>query len=268
MPTESEDVVKRSTMEELVRTYAQAEADIRAACATIAAALDSLNAVVRLGETSGGVDFRPVHNRHLDYNQPEEALTELRRQIWRRIVDRLELRRMMSVRQAKALDDWLDAKTVETIDIATVTGLWRCHAQNLPEMLSEAIGEVYEFLRPSHSELKTNTQYELKSRVILERWVEHKGISASGFWPTSWRRPHFVALENVLSALDGRGSVSKSHYSEIERAIETHAVGETTYFHYKCYRNGNLHIEFKRPDLIKRFNTMAGGKRLKPTHGA
>lgn len=264
--TESEDIARRSTMEELVRTYMEAEKDIRTACKQIADAVTRINDVVKLGETSGGVDLRPPHNRRMDYSDPVDAITELRRQVWRCLVDRLELRRMMSVRRANELDKWLDRKEVEEISFESVLGLWKYYTENLPGMIQEAVTEVYDFLRPTHTELKTNTQFELRTKVILEGWVEHKGLSKSGYWPKSWRRPHFVALENVFSALDGQGSISKSHYSDLERAIEDTTVGETRYFRYKLFRNGNLHLKFLRADLVKRFNEMAGGLRLKPEH--
>lgn len=35
-------------------------------------------------------------------------------------------------------------------------------------------------------------------------------------------------------------------------------VGETEYFKFKCYKNGNLHLEFKRSDLVDTLNQIAG----------
>jgi len=40
--------------------------------------------------------------------------------------------------------------------------------------------------------------------------------------------------------------------------------GETPLFRFKAFRNQNVHLEFKRLDLLKRFNQIAGGRRLKP----
>lgn len=41
-------------------------------------------------------------------------------------------------------------------------------------------------------------------------------------------------------------------------------VVETDMFRVKCYINGNIHLEFKRLDLLKKFNAVAGGMSLNP----
>lgn len=43
-------------------------------------------------------------------------------------------------------------------------------------------------------------------------------------------------------------------------------AGETDYLKSKGYTDGNLHLEFKREDLLTRLNTTAEGNRLKNTH--
>ena|SRR5439155_23407886 len=46
-------------------------------------------------------------------------------------------------------------------------------------------------------------------------------------------------------------------------AIEAAKDGETDYFRFKCFRNRNLHLEFKRLDLVAKLNAVAGGMRLR-----
>lgn len=257
-----DELAFRTTVEGIVTAYEQAEASIRQGCALVAGAEKRLNDILKLGDLYGGVQFLPTR-ADVNFKDPTEHITELRRQVWANIVARLEIQRMLSIAKSKELDAWLSSKTVEPITQETVMGLFRYYIEKLPEMLSEAIGEVYEFLRPERSRYKTNTEYELGSRVILSAWVE-PGIMAK-YRPRSWARPRYVALENVFSALDGQGSVGKSYFSELEREVErtVNDRGETRYFRFRACLNGNLHLEFKRPDLVDKFNRMAGGKRLR-----
>jgi len=83
-----------------------------------------------------------------------------------------------------------------------------------------------------------------------------------------WQEQKFIALENVFSALDGKGQICKSHKSAIANELEkTRAANvETPYFKVKCFGNGNMHIEFKRLDLLEKFNRIAGGKNLRPAN--
>jgi len=42
-------------------------------------------------------------------------------------------------------------------------------------------------------------------------------------------------------------------------AINTsNGTGETEYFKFKACKNGNLHLEFKRMDLVSKLNQLAG----------
>jgi hypothetical protein len=65
--------------------------------------------------------------------------------------------------------------------------------------------------------------------------------------------------------LTGRGSVLKSHNGPLYDAItdSSDGTGETEYFKFKCFKNQNLHVEFKRLDLVARLNAVAGGARLR-----
>ena len=71
------------------------------------------------------------------------------------------------------------------------------------------------------------------------------------------REANVKALENVFSLLDGQGV---NHYPDdiitrINAACkEKHKTLEDHYFKLKWYKNGNLHVEFKRLDLLDRLN--------------
>jgi len=64
--------------------------------------------------------------------------------------------------------------------------------------------------------------------------------------------------------LDGNGTI-KTHRGPLIDAIEAtkDGTGETEYFRFKCFRNRNLHLEFKTLDLVAKLNAVAGGMRLR-----
>ena len=251
-------IEQRATVSEMVQAYERAEAQILAACSQIAEALTTLNGAFP------GDHFSFNCPRHLRFDEPEDAIGDFRRQAWRRFAERFELRRAMSIAKARELDEWIEKATPEPISFESVMGLFRLHMQQLPEMLSEAVGEVYDFLRPARSQYKTNTEFELGRRVILSSWVE-RAWTGKGYRPSYYRQQHYVALDNVFSMLDGQGSTSKGYRSELEVAIEKaeKGVGETRFFRFRAHRNGNLHLEFRRLDLVDHFNKIAGGRRLR-----
>jgi len=262
-------IAHRATIAALVGVYQGAAADIRAAFAQVEAAELRLNDAFTLGnESYKGIRVTTDGGSH-HYGRWDEAAASIKaveRQIWRCIVDRLELRRMMSVRAWAEMEKKLERDELPELTVDNVQAMANGMLSQLPEMLAEAVNEVFEWLRPPYSKLKTNTQLEVGRRAIVGYTVERKW-SGGGFQPHHHAEPKLTALENVFSAIDGRGQISKGYYSLLSTAIKAAPAdgrGGTDLFGFRACGNGNLHIEFLRPDLLDKFNAMAGGNRLRP----
>lgn len=260
-------LTKASTIKELVCTFQAAERVIRESFAAIVAAEVELNAAFTLGGSRNMRVDASHHGYHDDFKDPDNAIGRLRRQAWTHIVERLEMRRAMSIERYAELGRQLNDGELPPITEANVAAFAERYAGDLPELLREAVREVFEFLRPRRSKLKTNSELEIGERVILPNLVEEHFLG-SGMRVRYHRQQNLIALENVFNSLDGRGQVGRSHYSELQTAIETGAGwGETSLFEFKACKNGNLHLRFKRLDLLGRLNAIAGGARLRPGTG-
>jgi len=271
-----QELVKRTTVRELVLAFEEAEATVRSSFAAIVAAEQKLNAVFTLG---GDMPIRIEATGRAyggdRFNEPGECIARMARSAWRVIVDRLELRRVMSVERWEALQKRLENEREELPPITeeNVLAFARFYGGSLDAMFAEAVGEVFDWLRPRKGtygeKYKTNDAYEVRAKVILPWMVERDSFRKGGFRMKDHREQRLMALENVFNALDGRGMANKGHYSAIERAIKESPDGraETDLFRVRCCANSNLHIEFKRLDLLAEFNRRAGGLRLKPDGG-
>jgi hypothetical protein len=85
--------------------------------------------------------------------------------------------------------------------------------------------------------------------------------------PNYYREQYYRCLDNVFHLLDGKGAI-KTHYGALYNAVkkagENHeTAGTTEYFEFKAYKNGNLHLKFRRMDLVKKLNAMAANRELK-----
>lgn len=270
----NQDLARKQTVTALVAAYQHAAAEIRRGFKIVRDAEQALTAA--FGESGRAYSFQ-VRDRYrrtsIDFDRPDDSVAALKREAWGVIVDRLEVRRMMSVKRAAELDQQLDKAELPEITVENVLAFAHGIEDNLGNMLGEAVKEVFDWLRPRHSKYKTNTEFEIGPRVILAHVV---GDVYS--WTTHFRVDHryhkeLVALENVFSALDGRGSIAKGSWqSELGDAINTTPVsvgrGETRYFKFRCFKNRNLHLEFRRPDLVDRLNKIAGGLRLREKRAA
>lgn len=263
---EGDQLAGRLSVSELVAIYERAERDIRAGFQLVARAQQSLCDAFTLDSTHG-ISIQGYRDQ-VHFNDPEQNLKLVRQSIWKALVDRLELRRFMSIAAWNQLEKQLgQTDDVPEITEETVSAMARQFTSQLPQMLEAAIGEVFNWLRPPNSRFKRNSELEIPARIALEWVVEVHWHNRDCLKVRYHDEPRMTALENVFTALDGRGSVTKTHYSALSQAIEKTprgAVGETEYFRFRGFKNGALHLEFKRIDLLKRFNQIAGGARLRP----
>lgn len=244
--------------------YEQAERDIRDAYAIVLRAEERL----RIAFKTTYINVSDAYDR-VRWENPEDSLENVRRRIWGALVEQLEIRRFMSISAAEKLDKQLREDKMPPLTIENVLAMAQGFRQNLDEMLKESVADVFRRLTPQSDwrRLKTNSKFEVGRKVIMSGMVEF----GFGGWQVRYggSEAELRALENVFTALNGKGSVTKQYYSAISTAIKAApkaetCEGETPYFKFRGYRNGNLHITFKRLDLLKRFNAIAGGRNLKP----
>ncbi len=265
--TEGDQLAVRLVPSELVAIYEQASADIRAGFALVDAAMDRINGAFTLDKPTGiGIQRS---GEYICWEKPESHLKEVRRSIWHTMVERLEIRRFMSVAAWKELNEQIDKGEVPELTEEAIGAMVRQFSERAPAMLEQAVAEVFDFLRPPHSEYKRNSEYEVPRRValtwVIDTWYT-KTFPSKFLQPRHQCEQQLTALENVFSSLDGKGSTTKGHVSQLSEAIrktKRGELGQTDYFAFRGFNNGALHLEFLRLDLLQKFNAVAGGKRFR-----
>lgn len=255
------DIAKRETLTTMIGTYNKAVAEVQEAYATLEEAQKRLQEVFL--ETNG-YRFKTNDRDIYDVGKKASDLVNagIHRDAWRAIVERMELRRLLSIKRRDELDKQLRDGELPPLTEENVLSMFEMSAANLDTYLEEAVSEVFEFLRPHNSRHKTNTEFALEKRVILT-WMVEKGYSRGAFRVNYHRDKQLIAIDNVFSMLDGKGT-SKTYHGALYSAISdsSDGTGSTDYFKFKCCLNGNLHLEFVRPDLVTKLNAIAGGNRL------
>lgn len=256
------DIAKRETLSAMIGTYQQATRSIEEAYAMLESAEKSLRAVFL---DAPGYRFNTNERNCTEVGKKasEEIVAKLKKDAWGVIVERMELRRLLSIKRRTELDSQIDKGELPELTEENVLSLFETSAANVNTYLEEAVHEVFDFLRPPQSRYKTNTEFELGKRVILT-WQVEKGWSRGKFRVNYHREKYLTALDNVFHMIDGRGPI-KSYHGPLYDAItdSPDGTGKTDYFKFRCCINGNLHLEFLKPDLVARLNAIAGGNRLR-----
>jgi hypothetical protein len=92
--------VPHSTLAHMVTVYAQCEADIRAAYSLLHQAESLLRTTFKPDSCLFHLN-RPEYRR---YDDPERTIKGMKQDVWRALIDRMELRRILSLARSRELD--------------------------------------------------------------------------------------------------------------------------------------------------------------------
>ena len=189
----------------------------------------------------------------------ESALGRLKQGVWRQILHQTDVRKILSIKRAKTLDENLqDPDKLPDITRASVLDYLASLRENADVLMQESVQEVFAWLRPRDG-YATNDHWKVGNKVILTNVVE---LRWETFRVKYYYRPELAALDQVFHMLDGAG-IPDGYHSPLIDAINTLPYGETgqtDYFSFQGYKNGNLHVSFKQPNLVKELNRIAGGE--------
>lgn len=267
-------IMNRKTIGEIINKYDEAIKTTRAGYAMLQKAQDMMReAMGAEGRTSR---FSVIEG----YSDPEIVVKEieikLRRDAWRAIIGMTGIRKILSVKRAEQLDKQLDTwRDMPEITFENVMDTVQSMVAQSKDLLEDAVKEVFEWLRPAatnyHNPYKTNQKngrWELGEKIIKSSVVECSWSST--FRVNYYYENYLIAMDKVFFALDGKG-VPEGYRSPLVDAINTTKItdgkGETDYFKFKCYQNRNIHLTFKRMDLVAKLNQVASGATLKPDQG-
>jgi hypothetical protein len=265
-PFKNYDITQRATIAKMLITYDLQVDRVKRAYKTLGNAEKKLEAV--FGKEYS--DFSVFPDTAWHSQDLQTILKKLKCNAWRAIINRLQIRKFMSVKAWEALDKKLeDPKQMPALTMQHVADVVATYEQKAMEFLEEAIREVYDDLRPhdgyhgsSYKTNQKNAKYEIGPNIILTSTVHTE--YGGQFIVNSRDEQKLISLDRVFSHLDGF-NIQGGLKSPLVDAINTSpGIAETDFFKVKCYLNGNLHLWFKRLDLLKKFNAVAGGAHIMP----
>lgn len=259
----------QATATALAETYDRETATIRRLVREIDQSIDRLNQTFKAGEIAADPGrVRCFHEFTLGYTSRARDVRAdsieplFRRDAWELLIDMLGIKNVMTPSARRKFDKQMADGEMPPISRETVTGVIMGLVDQAKDFAESAAREVFEFLTPDRSGLKTNSPFRVGRRVIVRYGVDEP--YRSGRFSVSYHRDgNLVALDQVMHMLDGRG-VMRENRGELVAAINNApgGRGETTYFRFKAFKNRNLHLEFRRLDLVKQLNYVAAGERV------
>lgn len=255
------------TASHMAREFADATTEI----ARLFGALQAQTA--RLDTAFGGVGNPDYHwsrfgvELYYDGHRTDDiadVLKAMERRAWDVLVDALGIKNVMSVAKRKLFDEQLSKGELPPVCEQTIVGVLLGLTDQAKDFAKEAAREVFDLLRPrghQGGQYATNSAFRVGRRVILPNRVEQK-YAGSGYHVTYGREQEVTAIDGIFHLLDGKGVMRENKGPLVKAidAVDKTGRGETDYFRFRCFKNRNLHLEFKRLDLVKQLNGIAAGE--------
>lgn len=274
MIAQTTELVQYSRATELATKYAAATTEIRRLVIALGEQTAALKAAFA-SECGYSSDFDVGLELHRDNYKADEdgadkIMAEFKRAAWSILVEKLGIRKLMSPKKRDELDGQLHGRRrngyhvrdavepLPEINAESIIQVMQGFIQSAPEYVEDSIREVYKWLIPKdwNGGHVTNKRDRV-GRKVIKTYCVQLGYSR-GFRVHHSHEPDLIALDSIMHTLDGKGVLS-GHKGPLIAAIETaeSGTGETEYFRFKAYKNGNIHLEFKRLDLLDLFNRVA-----------
>lgn len=254
-------VVKRESLPVMVNSYNDA-------CKEVDQAFELFeSAKTRLESAFGaGASFDCVYQMRYCSNS-EEIKKDIKKRAWEAFLNRLEVKKFMSIKDLSTLEkSFEDVNKIPEITIETLIEIQTGMMNTAPDYAKRMAIEAFNILMPGNSEFnhhKTNdknARRKLGKKIILT-WCLESEYYGDSFHLNFYADQKIMCVDKVFYALDGKG-VPPGYNTPLVDAINRTSLsvgcGETDYFKFKCYLNNNLHLEFKRMDLVEKINRVAG----------
>lgn len=244
----------RSTIGDLVADHQRNISGMRTVWECIEANAEAVADVERDGRGSYG-----CRGLAFDLESNEARLCS---SAWRGLLDRLNLEYALSCNRMDEVRAQIEKNDTPEFNEANVCAMIESLAAGLPEYFREACKEVCEWVRPWRDEYVTNRRNatnEIGAKIIKGGMVNNWGY---GFNLNYRCEDKLRCLDNVFSLLDGAGvqRYPGDLVTTIKAAMqEGEQIAETERFRCQWFKNGNMHIEFLRSDLLREFNSIAHG---------
>jgi hypothetical protein len=256
----SSPLIKPQTVAQIVDAYLSAKDKIDRAYRLLKEAQEELQAVMSY-PASYSIRFNtlPEHGYRYSEHTVEDVQKRIKKNVWEYLIKLSGIYKLLTIARRNELDKNLEEGKMPDITVEEILDMFIVLQQNSRDIQNEAVMEAYDILRPRHSRLKTNQIEGIHAKVILSYKIE-RGYNEGKFRVRYHSTQAINIIDRAFHILDGKPIPDGYNNFPLVDAINTSptGIGETEYFKFKAYKNGNLHLSYKRPDLVEKFNRVAG----------
>lgn len=212
-----------------------------------------------------GNSFNYVVNKQFYPDDYNEELRRLRREYWRLILDTDEFAKLLTNEARQKLNKQLSLANEMELNLPNIKTLLMAIKENQNDILIDSIVSIFEKITRFHMNeyssnihyyngWKTNNAYRINKKIIIP-------IKYSPFESWDFSDEYEQINSDVKRFIDDLVKVFKLIDSTINyefTSVDSKQEFENELLRFKMFKNGNIHIWFKRLDLLKKLNYICG----------
>ena len=181
----------------------------------------------------------------------ERAIWELDTKLWRRAFDLTGFKQLMDAEAVAEFERSLSPHPPEFTE-ANIRSTFVDLQLKAGHMFRRGIVNVFRRLADKY---KTNAAEPFKvGRKVVMSYMVDSGFQKGLRIRISYGSEHLNDIDRVVKTLDGKEFKPRSLESDMNAAFTNTDPFEDDYYRARAFKNGNLHLEFKRLDLLEKLN--------------
>lgn len=176
---------------------------------------------------------------------------ELDASLWRRAFDLTGFKQIMDAEAVAAFDKGLHSSPPAFTDSNIRATFMDLHARS-GEMFRRGIVNVFRYLSDDY---KTNSSEPFRiGRKVVMTWMVGPSFKRGLQLRHGGPGDRIGDIDRIIKTIDGKQYKPRELEYAMNAAFDRSEVFEDDYYRAKAFKNSNLHLEFKRPDLLDGLN--------------
>lgn len=182
----------------------------------------------------------------------EQAKAEIYGRAWHRAFDATGLRQLMDAQAEKEFSKSLE-RNPPPFTLENVQSTFVDMASQADMMFQRGIVNVFRWLSTDYARHR-DKPFEVPERIIVRSGCQ---VSFNGGRQVNhYTAARFNDIDRVFKVLDEQHYEPRALEFAMNKAWRVEEDFDDSYYHAKSHKNGNVHLKFKRPDLLAKVNDL------------
>jgi len=230
------------TVNQSITDYCEHRTKIVARVEAYYRSIESIDASLHQLFTSG------LHTRSKPQSSLEEAIKDLDRNFWRIAFEKTGFMQLLDARSSEKFQKDLQANP-PVFNLSNVQSTFLELSLQADQMFNDGIVNVFQRLSNGY---KSNDVFKVSEKIVMERMLSM--WSAGPCIDHGYSSDQINDIDRVFKTLDGQKHEPRELSIAMNEKFSKYEDFEDDYFRAKAFKNGNIHLWFKRSDLLDRVN--------------